>query len=89
MPEPLLIQEILVWLRELIAELVEIDVMDVAVDSDLVNGLYIESLQQLELMNRVEQRLRIAFDIEVWLTSATVEELAEYIIAKQQRRDDR
>jgi acyl carrier protein len=87
MPEISSTQDIVVLLRELVAELLEIDISEVAPDSDLTNGLCVESLQQLELMARVEQRLQITFDIEAWMTPVTVADLAQYITAERGDHD--
>jgi acyl carrier protein len=88
MPQALSTQEIVALLRELLVELLEIDISEVTLDSDLTDGLCVDSLQQLELMTRVERRLHITLDIDAWLTPATVAHLAQHITARQEDRND-
>jgi acyl carrier protein len=83
MPESLSTAEIVTLLRELIAELLEIGVAEVIPDADLVREQGVDSLQQLELMTRVEHRLHVTFDVETWLMRTTLVDLAEYICAQE------
>ena len=74
------IREVIDLLCEVIAELLEIDIREVAADADIQDGLCLESLQQLEFMVRIEGRLGLVFDIEAWIAPRTVQELAGYIV---------
>lgn len=80
--------EIIALLRQLLAGMLEIDIGDVAADADLTNGLCVESLQQLELMTRVEERLHMTFDADAWVASGTVADLAQHIATKQENHHD-
>ncbi|HEY2283060.1 MAG TPA: acyl carrier protein [Solirubrobacteraceae bacterium] len=73
------VQEITNLLREVIADLLETDVSEVAADADIQDSLCLESLQQLEFMVRIERRLGLTFDIETWIAPRSVQELAGYI----------
>lgn len=86
MPETISDQEILTLLRELLAELLEMDISEVPGDANLRDGLCVESLQQLELMTRVEEELDMMFDIETWIEPETVADLARHIAGIREDR---
>jgi acyl carrier protein len=65
-----------------LGEVIEREPNTIAPDADLRDALCLESLQQLELMHRLEEILRVSFDAEAWLEPTTVGELAEHITGK-------
>lgn len=71
--------DILTLLRSQLGEMLECDPDTIRPDTDLRDELCIESLQQLELMHRLEERLEVGFDADAWLTPATVRQLADHI----------
>jgi acyl carrier protein len=75
-------------LRELLAELLELDVDEIAIDADLEDRLTVDSLQRLELMALVERRLHMAFELDGWVAPRTVTQLATYIWSEQERGRD-
>jgi acyl carrier protein len=80
-------QDITYLLREVVADLLEVDVSEVTADADIEDVLCLESLQQLELMVRVEDRLCVTFDIETWIARRTVRDLASHISTLQNDGD--
>lgn len=83
MPALLSVHDITEMLREMFAQLLEIDITEVPADADIHDSLCVESLQQLEMMTRVEGRLNLTFDMDVWITPRTVEDLARHIASLQ------
>lgn len=89
MPALLSVHDITELLREMFAQMLEIDITEVPADADIHNSLCVESLQQLEMMTRVEERLCLTFDMEAWIEPRTVKDLARHIAALQDvNRDD-
>jgi acyl carrier protein len=83
MSEVLSTQRITALLCALVAELLEVEVDTVTAASDLTADLCLESLQQLELMTRVEQLMGLMLDSETWLALVTVYDLAQYTASVQ------
>lgn len=75
-------QEVTALLRELLAEILELDVDEVSADDDLVDGLDADSLQRLDLMTEVEHRLGIRLDARAWRQARTLAELAALTLRK-------
>ena len=75
-------------LRALLGEILEIDPVEIPLDAKLTDELDVDSLQQLELMTMIEERLQTRFDTEAWLGPRTVAELAEHIHLKSRLQDD-
>ncbi len=89
MPALLSVHDITELLREMFAQLLEIDITEVPADADIHDSLCVESLQHLEMMTRVEERLHLTFDMDAWIAPRTVEDLARHIAALQDAdRDD-
>jgi len=64
-------------LRDLLADILELEPEQVAVDDDLVDELDADSLQRLELMTEVEHRTGVRLDFRAWREARTLAELAE------------
>lgn len=83
MPALLSVNDITELLRQIFAQLLEVDIHEVPADADIHDGLCVESLQQLELMTRVEERLHLTFDLEAWTAPRTIEDLAQHVAELQ------
>lgn len=64
-------------LRDLLADILELEPEQVGVDDDLVDELDADSLQRLELMTEVEHRVGVRLDFRAWCEARTLAELAE------------
>jgi acyl carrier protein len=73
------VDELATLVRALLAEILEMPPSELALESDLVDDLGLDSLQQLELMTSVEQQLRVHLDIEDWRGGRNIAELAERV----------
>lgn len=69
-------------LRELLADILELDVAQVGAEEDLVDELDADSLQRLELMTEVEHELGIRLDARAWRGARTVAELTELTLQR-------
>lgn len=69
--------ELTALLRELLADMLELDVEQVRVDDDLVDALNADSLQRLELMTEVEYRVGVRLNFRAWCAARTLAGLAE------------
>ncbi len=70
--------------RAILAELLEKPASELEPESDLIDDLGLDSLQQLELMTNVERRLQLRLDVDDWLGGRTVLQLAERVHARLQ-----
>jgi acyl carrier protein len=64
-------------LRDLLADILELEVEQVQLDDDLVDELDADSLQRLELMTEVEHRTGVRLDFRAWCEARTLGELAD------------
>jgi acyl carrier protein len=60
----------------LLAEILEISAENISRDTNTVNELDVDSLQQLELMTRIERSLGVHLEIDDWLGEQTIAVLA-------------
>jgi acyl carrier protein len=72
-------ERLVALVRSLLAEIVETPVQMISVDANIAEELDLDSLQQLELMTMVERRLDVRLDVEDWLNSHNILELAERV----------
>jgi acyl carrier protein len=72
-------EELTTLVQALLAEILECSPQGVPEEASLVDDLDLDSLQQLELMTRVEHELNLRLDIEDWRGGRTVRELAERV----------
>ena len=70
-------EEIVVLLRELLGEILELDPQQLDVEQDLIDDLDTDSLQRLELMTELEDRLDVRLDARAWREARTLTELTE------------
>ena len=69
--------ELTALLRDLLADILELDAEQVHADDDLVDELDADSLQRLELMTEVEHRVGARLDFRAWCEARTLAELAD------------
>ena len=65
--------------RALLAEILQRPASELALESDLVEDLGLDSLQQLELMTDVERQLKLRLDVDDWLGGRDICGLAERV----------
>lgn len=64
-------------LRELLADILELDPAQLELEQDLIDDLDTDSLQRLELMTEVEHELGVRLDARAWREARTLAELTE------------
>jgi acyl carrier protein len=69
-------REVTALLRELLADILELEPEEVGLEDDLIDGLDADSLQRLELMTEVEHRLGVRLELGAWREARTLAELA-------------
>jgi acyl carrier protein len=69
--------EVVVLLRELLGEILELDPAQLELEQDLIDDLDTDSLQRLELMTEVEHELSVRLDARAWRDARTLTELTE------------
>jgi acyl carrier protein len=69
--------QIVALLRELLGEILELDPQQLDAEQDLIDDLDTDSLQRLELMTEVEDRLDVRLDARAWREARTLAELTE------------
>jgi acyl carrier protein len=70
-------EEVVTLLRELLGEILELEPQELDVEQDLVDDLDTDSLQRLELMTEVEERIGVRLDARAWREARTLTELTE------------
>ena len=70
-------EQVVVLLRELLGEILELDPHELDADQDLIDDLDTDSLQRLELMTEIEHRLEVRLDARAWREARTLTELTE------------
>jgi acyl carrier protein len=78
-------EELAGLVRALLAEILETSVQEIPVEADLIDELDLDSLQQLELMTKVEQHLSIRLDIDDWRGGRNVLELTDRVRLRLER----
>jgi acyl carrier protein len=69
--------EVTALLRELLADILELDPQELDVEQDLIDDLDTDSLQRLELMTEVEHRLGVRLEARAWRDACTLAELTQ------------
>jgi acyl carrier protein len=69
--------EVMALLRELLADILELDPQELDVEQDLIDDLDTDSLQRLELMTEVEHRLGVRLEARAWRDARTLAELTQ------------
>jgi acyl carrier protein len=75
-------RELTARMRELLAEILELNAEEIGTDQDLIDALDADSLQRLELMTEVEQEVGIRLDARAWRSARTLDELAELTLQR-------
>lgn len=70
-------EQVVVLLRELLGEILELDPHELDAEQDLIDDLDTDSLQRLELMTEIEHRLDVRLDARAWREARTLAELTE------------
>lgn len=70
-------EEIVALLRELLGDVLELDPQQLDVEQDLIDDLDTDSLQRLEVMTELEDRLDVRLDARAWREARTLTELTE------------
>jgi acyl carrier protein len=70
-------EEVVALMRELLGEILELDPQELDVEQDLIDDLDTDSLQRLELMTELEDRLDVRLDARAWREARTLTELTE------------
>jgi len=75
-------ERVVTLLRELLADIVELDPAQLGLDQDLIDDLDTDSLQRLELMTEVEHELGVRLDARAWREARTLNELTELTLRR-------
>jgi acyl carrier protein len=70
-------EQVVALLREQLGEILELDPHELELEQDLIDDLDTDSLQRLELMTEVEDRLDVRLDARAWREARTLSELTE------------
>lgn len=70
-------EEVVALLRELLAEILELEPHELDAEQDLIDELDADSLQRLDLMTEVAHRLDVRLDARAWREARTLAELTE------------
>jgi acyl carrier protein len=70
-------EQVVALLREQLGEILELDPHELEIEQDLIDDLDTDSLQRLELMTEVEDRLDVRLDARAWREARTLSELTE------------
>ena len=74
--------EVVALLRELLGDILELDPAELQLEQDLIDDLDTDSLQRLELMTEVEQRLGVRLDARAWREARTLAELTDLTLGE-------
>jgi acyl carrier protein len=69
-------RDIAILAQEKLAEIIEVSVDEIGLDTDLLDELGMDSLQQLELITVIEGELKVRLTSEEWRRAHTLVELA-------------
>lgn len=70
-------EAVVTLLRELLADILELDPAQLTLELDLIDELETDSLQRIELMTEVEHELGVRLDARAWREARTLAELTE------------
>jgi acyl carrier protein len=77
--------EVLVWLRGQLVEVLEVDPDEVAEDTDFAEDLDADSIDLIEVVNNLEREMKITIEEEELYDIATVGQLLDIVERHQAR----
>jgi len=73
-------QQVTTVLRELLADLLELDPQTLEPEQDLIDDLDTDSLQRLELLTETERQLGVRLDARAWREARTLADLTDLVL---------